>query len=303
MNAAGILQDFQILISNAGLEHFVDGEPHQYQYAKLTISMVQDFRFSWSSSNPMVHYKIYNKSVDLPFDVFYAAIRVPQWGSRKKMKEQPRPLMDLYEEIFQERSFSGESGKIQNIHFPSIRYFAYFITKCVLARKTTSKLSSYDLAFISAALRCDRTYNLGVLIAFHLAANREKGGVCGGLIASRLLALHGVVPHDLDLKFPIERLDLTSMIHHKFVSPHACLDSLLFEITIFKESAWRVDKTDRSVHLPAPLLFNLDHRNGWSLTEDELDAYIEEHPPLVHEDGEATKELVQTSNTWEFLYQ
>jgi hypothetical protein len=79
----------------------------------------------------MVHYKIYNKSVDLPFDVFCAAIRVPQWGSHEKMRERPRPLMDLYEEICQGRSFSGESGKIRNIHFPSIRYFAYFITKCV----------------------------------------------------------------------------------------------------------------------------------------------------------------------------
>ena len=28
MNAAGILQDFQNLISNAGLEYFVDGEPY-----------------------------------------------------------------------------------------------------------------------------------------------------------------------------------------------------------------------------------------------------------------------------------
>jgi hypothetical protein len=99
MSAAGILQDFQTLISNAGLEHFVDDEPHQY--AKLTMSMVQDFRFNWSSPIPMVHYEIYNKTVDLTFDVFYAAIRVPQWGSREKIKERPRPLMDLYEEICQ----------------------------------------------------------------------------------------------------------------------------------------------------------------------------------------------------------
>jgi hypothetical protein len=65
--------------------------------------------------------------------------------------------MDLYEEICQGRSFSGESGEIQNIYFPSIQYFAYFIAKCVLARKTTNKLSSCDLAFILAALRQDRT--------------------------------------------------------------------------------------------------------------------------------------------------
>jgi hypothetical protein len=197
--------------------------------------------------------------------------------------------MDLYEEICQGRSFSGECGKIQNIHFPSIRYFAYFVTKCVLARKVANKLSSYNLAFIAAAMRHDRTYNLGALIAFRLDANREKGGVCGGLIASRLLDLHGVVPHVLDLQFPIERLDFNSMLHHKFVSLHACLDNLSFEITFFKKSTWKVAKADRSVHLPAPLLFNLDCGNGWSLTEDELDAYIEEHPPPVH-DGEATEE-------------
>jgi hypothetical protein len=149
MRATGILQDFQTLISNVGLEHFVDGEPHQY--VKRTMSVVQDFGFSWSLPNPMVHYKICNKTVDLPFDVLCAAIKVPQWGSRGKIKEQPRPLMDLYEEICQGRSFLDESGKIRSIHLPSIRYFAYFITKCVLARKTASKLSSYDLTFISAA--------------------------------------------------------------------------------------------------------------------------------------------------------
>jgi hypothetical protein len=63
----------------------------------------------------------------------------------------------------------------------------------------------------------------------------------------------------------------------------------LFEITFFKKSTWKVVKVDRSVHLPAPLLFNLDCRNGWSFTEDELDVYIEEHPPPVH-DEEATEE-------------
>jgi hypothetical protein len=118
MNAAGILQDFQTLLSNAGLEHFTEGEPPQY--VKLTMSMVQDFRFSWSTSNSMVYYKIYNKSVDLPLDVFCTAIRVPQWGSLEKIRGHPRPLLELYEEICQGRSFTGEGGKTQNIHFPSI---------------------------------------------------------------------------------------------------------------------------------------------------------------------------------------
>jgi hypothetical protein len=43
----------------------------------------------------------------------------------------------------------------------------------------------------------------------------------------------------------------------------------------------------------------LDGRNGWSLPEGELDAYIEEHPQPVHEDGEETEDnSVQPSNTW-----
>jgi hypothetical protein len=76
----------------------------------------------------------------------------------------------------------------------------------------------------------------------------------------------------------------------------------MFEIIFFKKSTWKVVKTDRSVHLPAPLLFNLDRGNGWSLTEGELDAYLEEHPPPVH-DGEAIEESVQPSNIAEFPYQ
>ena len=96
--------------------------------------------------------------------------------------------MDLYAEICQGCDFSNEGGKFRNIQFPSIRYFSYFITKCVLARKTARKLSYFDLAFIAAALNRNSSYSLGALIAHRLTTNREKGGICGGLIASRLLA-------------------------------------------------------------------------------------------------------------------
>src|SRR3954465_6105647 len=38
MRTTGILQDFQTMITNAGLEHFVEGEP--LQYVKLTMAVV-----------------------------------------------------------------------------------------------------------------------------------------------------------------------------------------------------------------------------------------------------------------------
>ena len=75
MRATGISQDFHTLVANAGLEHFVEDEP--CQFVKLTMSVVQDFRFSHSLPNPMVHYKIYNIVVDLSLDDFCAAIKVP----------------------------------------------------------------------------------------------------------------------------------------------------------------------------------------------------------------------------------
>jgi hypothetical protein len=121
-------------------------------------------------------------------------------------------------------------------------------------------------------------------------------------MASRLLALHGVLPHFRDFQFPEERLGLATMVQHKFISPPASLINLMFELTFFKKTTWKVVKTERSIRLPAPLLFNLDRRNGWSLTEDELDAYIGDHPPPVH-DEEGTEESGQPSNTMNFPYE
>jgi hypothetical protein len=80
------------------------------------MSVVQDFRFSWKLPNPMVHYKIHNIVVDLPLDDFYAAIRVPQWCG--KIKDRPKPLLELYKEICQGRSFSEEMVKSEAFNFP-----------------------------------------------------------------------------------------------------------------------------------------------------------------------------------------
>ena len=84
MNATWIMQDFHTLMNNAGLEHFLDDEPRQY--AKLTMSIVQDFCFELSSPNPVVRYKIYNIPVILPFSDFCAAIKVPHWRPCEKIR-------------------------------------------------------------------------------------------------------------------------------------------------------------------------------------------------------------------------
>ncbi|KAK1695601.1 hypothetical protein QYE76_012298 [Lolium multiflorum] len=224
------------------------------------------------------------------------AIRVPQWGSCEKIRGLPQELLNLYKMICQGRSFSDDSGKISSIQLPAIRYFAYFITKCVLARKNASKLSIQDLAFLAAALQGDRTYNLGALIAYRLATNREKGGICGGLIASRLLAMHGVEPHHLDIQLSIEKLDIVSMIKHEFVSDLSNLSNLSYKITFYKKTWRTTKKIERLVGLPAPVLFNLDSRKDWSVTEGELNAYIEGDGHHARDGTEEAEEHLDSSS-------
>ncbi|KAK1681717.1 hypothetical protein QYE76_042565 [Lolium multiflorum] len=110
----------------------------------------QDFEFHRSQTNPMVRYKIYNKTINLPFSDFCAAIRVPRWGSCEKVRGTPRELSNLYTMICNGRSFSDDGGKISSIQQPAIRYFAYFVTKCVLARRNAIRLPAPALLNLDA---------------------------------------------------------------------------------------------------------------------------------------------------------
>ncbi|KAK1695576.1 hypothetical protein QYE76_012273 [Lolium multiflorum] len=122
LNTAGAVID-----CNKGMVTFnVDDKEHTVYFPKR---IDKDFEFHRSQTNPMVRYKIYNKTIDLPFSDFCTAIRVPRWGSCEKIRGTPRELSNLYTRICNGRSFSNDSGKISSIQQPAIRYFAYFITK------------------------------------------------------------------------------------------------------------------------------------------------------------------------------
>ncbi|KAK1663680.1 hypothetical protein QYE76_051839 [Lolium multiflorum] len=73
-------------------------------------SMIEDFEFHRSQTDPMVRYKIYNKTINLPFSDFCTAIRVPRWGSCEKIRGTPRELSNLYTRICNGRSFSNDGA-------------------------------------------------------------------------------------------------------------------------------------------------------------------------------------------------
>ncbi|KAK1663253.1 hypothetical protein QYE76_051412 [Lolium multiflorum] len=116
-----------VIDCNKGMVTFnVDDKEHTVYFPKR---IDKDFEFHRSQTNPMVRYKIYNKTINLPFSDFCAAIRVPRWGSCEKVRGTPRELSNLYTMICNGRSFSNDGGKISSIQQPAIRYFAYFVTK------------------------------------------------------------------------------------------------------------------------------------------------------------------------------
>ncbi|KAK1641553.1 hypothetical protein QYE76_059358 [Lolium multiflorum] len=106
LNTAGAVID-----CNKGMVTFnVDDKEHTVYFPKR---IDKDFEFHRSRTDPMVRYKIYNKTIDLPFSDFCTAIRVPQWGSCEKIRGTPRELSDLYTRICNGRSFSNDGGLLE----------------------------------------------------------------------------------------------------------------------------------------------------------------------------------------------
>ncbi|KAE8806286.1 hypothetical protein D1007_17528 [Hordeum vulgare] len=198
---------------------------------------------------------------------FFDILGVRNVGKTTKMKVQPYELKSLFTSLCRKDPQDIHRGKISNVLFPHIRYFAYYIARGVLARDNTSNISAPDLAILAAALLGDNTYNIGFLIVIRLVANSGKGPHFGGIYATLILEhLKRTVRGD-DAHFPFISFDLTAMKRHDFVTRTSEFGNLVY-IMRFGEF------TSREIRLPAPLLFDYTSRNTWSFTEIELDEFV-----------------------------
>jgi hypothetical protein len=140
-----------------------------------------------------------------------------------------------------------QRGKIRNIQLPAIRYFAYYLATSVLGRENTSNISNYNLAFLATALNSSTKYNLGALIARHLAA---RGPIYGGIIAACIVAAPGLSVDPNDTLLTPQRLDLAAMKVHQFITDNSCAGSLVYRMLF-------TDGDEREVPLPRPSLFSI----------------------------------------------
>ncbi|KAE8786503.1 hypothetical protein D1007_39657 [Hordeum vulgare] len=201
------------------------------------------------------------------FDNLSPAAGVRNVGKTTKMKVQPYELKSLFASLCSKDPRDIHRGKISNILFPHIRYFAYYIARGVLARDNTSNISAPDLAILAAALLGDNTYNIGALIARRLVANSGKGPHFGGIYAMLILQhLRRTVRTD-DTPFSCISFDLTAMKRHEFVTRTSEFGNLVYIMRFGK-------LTTRKIRLLAPVLFDYTSRNGWSFTSIELDEFM-----------------------------
>ena len=156
------------------------------------------------------------------------------------------------------------------LHFPVVRYFAYFITKCLLAREKVGALSSPDLAVLHRALEADNTHSLGAIVARRLHLNKSQGKIHGRIFATRLAAHFNVEirPHD----YPLTKvyLDRAAMDHHHFLAHDR------YDLAIPYNLVYNVDTRD-VIPLPAPALFDSVARGGYRIMPADILTYWNAH--------------------------
>ena len=154
-------------------------------------------------------------------------------------------------------------ARITSIHFPVLRYFSIFASRCLIGRGNSGNLSAPDLVILHHALFRDTTFSLGAIVAKRLSLNRTERPIFRGIFASRL-AKHFEIPirhYEKEEKLlPTIFLDYKSMVAHDFIVKH--------KKKMLKYN-FRFNKTHReTIILPAPSLFNIFSGTYLILPED-----------------------------------
>ena len=111
-------------------------------------------------------------------------------------------------------------ARITSIHFPVLRYFAIFASRCLIGRGNCGNLSVPDIVILCHALFRDNTVSLGAIVAKRLSLNRTKGPIFGGIYASRASKqLRITIWHyeKQEKLLPPTFLDYKSMVAHEFI--------------------------------------------------------------------------------------
>ena len=184
LRAAGIYDDFYELAENAGLTDFLRDQ--REQYLLLTNTFVQNFYYYPKESPPSVEFHLYDVLKKMSLDEFCKVCKIPFEGS---LEEPHRKDVDGFiDTITVGETRKVSDARITSIHFPVLRYFAIFASRCLIGHGNCGNLSVPDIIILFHGLFRDDSVSMGGIIAKRLSLNRTKGPIFGGVYASRLAA-------------------------------------------------------------------------------------------------------------------
>ena len=143
LTAAGIHDDFYYLAENASLIDFLHDQ--REQYLLLTNIFVQNFHFHARRAPPSVEFHLYDEVREMSLCDFCAVCKIPFEGS---IEEPHRHDVDGFIDMID----VGETRKVSDaritsIHFPVLRYFAIFASRCLIVAETVETLVFLILLF------------------------------------------------------------------------------------------------------------------------------------------------------------
>ena len=171
LRAAGIYDDFYELAENAGLTGFLCDQ--REQYLLLTNTFVQNFYYYPKESPPSVEFHLYDLFKKISLYEFWRICKIPFEGS---LEEPHRKDVDGFiDTITVGETRKVSDARITSIHFPVLRYFAIFSSRCLIGGGNCGNLSAPNIVILCHALFHDDTFSMGAIIANRLNLNRTKG--------------------------------------------------------------------------------------------------------------------------------
>ena len=140
-------------------------------------------------------------------------------------------------------------AQITSIHFPVLRYFAIFASRCLIGRGNCGNLTAPDIVIY--AMPCFVVTHCAI-VAKRLNLNRTKGPILGGIFASRLAAYYNIPIRHYEKEeklLPPAFLDYKSMVAHDFIVKNR-ERALKYKLIFGKNHP-------ETITLPAPSLFDL----------------------------------------------
>ena len=113
-----------------------------------------------------MEFHLYDEVKEMSLYDFCGVCKIPFVGS---IEEPHRNDVEGFIDTIAVGETRGVSdGKITSMHFPVLRYFAIFASRCLIGRGNYGNLTAPDIVILRHALFRDTTFSLGAIVAKRL---------------------------------------------------------------------------------------------------------------------------------------